>query len=202
MVTKSTSAVREVFNSGGWIAPSPSLVANVNGRREQARQSNPTGPHAINNMGMDDGSKFMEEVESDDDEEGFDGIASLSNENYNILIPQLSFQKLIGDNFCCKHCHRQFRDRSILVDKIGFASNVFWVCATKDCPSSASILAPTYQIEVLGKFQRRNVTTPAALGDYAINRQVALACQQSRGGARMASTFGKLLSMSYARLSF
>jgi hypothetical protein len=38
--------------------------------------------------------------------------------------------------------------------------------------------------------------TPAALGDYAINRQVLLACQQSGDSARMACTFGGLLSIS------
>jgi hypothetical protein len=96
---------------------------------------------------MDEASKFMEEVELDNDEEHLDGIASAVNENYNLLIPQPSFQKFISENFCCKHCHGQFRDRSIQVNKIGFASNIFWVCPNKDCPSSASILEPTCQIE-------------------------------------------------------
>jgi hypothetical protein len=124
-------------------------------------------------------------------------IASGVNENYNLLIPQLSFQKFISENFCCKYCREEFRGgRSILVDKIGFASNVFWACPNKDCASSASILAPACQIEASGKFRRKHPTTPAALSDYAINRQVVLACQQSGGGARMASTFGGLLSIS------
>jgi hypothetical protein len=101
----------------------------------------------------------MEEVESDDDEEDLHGIASGVNENCNLLIPQLSFQKFISENFCCKHCHEEFRgDRSILVDKIGFASNVFWTCPNKDCASSASILAPTCQIEASGKFRRKHPT--------------------------------------------
>jgi hypothetical protein len=145
---------------------------------------------------MDEASKFMEEVELDHDEEDLDGIASAVNKNYHLLIPQLSFQKFISENFCCKHCHAQFRDRSILVDKIGFALNVFWVCPNKDCPSSASILALACQIEALGKYQRRHHMTPAALSDYAINRQVVLACQQSGSCARMGSTFGRLLSIS------
>jgi hypothetical protein len=195
MVTKSTSVVREVINSGGWITPSPSLLADGSDLRKRARLSAPIGPHAINNFGRDEANEFMEEVELDDD--GGDGIASGVNENYNLLIPQLSFQKFISANFCCKHCHEEFRgDRSILVDKIGFASNVFWACPNKDCASSASILAPTCQIEASGKFWRKHPTTPAALSDYAINRQVVLACQQSGGGARMASTFGGLLSIS------
>jgi hypothetical protein len=130
----------------------------------------------------------MEEVESDDDEEDLDGIASGVNENYNLLIPQLSFQKFISENFCCKYCHEDFRgNRSILVDKIGFASNVFWACPNKDCASSASILAPTCQIEASDKFRKKHPTTPAALSDYATNREVLFACQQSGGGARMAS---------------
>jgi hypothetical protein len=36
---------------------------------------------------------------------------------------------------------------------------------------------------------------PGALIDYAINRQVLLACQQSGGVAQLASTFGVLLSI-------
>jgi hypothetical protein len=99
-------------------------------------------------------------------------------------------------NFCCKHCHGQFRDRSIQVDKIGFASNVFWGCPNKDCPSSASILTPACQKEAAGKFLRKHRMTCAALSDYAINKQVVLACQQSGCGARMASTFCGLLSIS------
>jgi hypothetical protein len=197
MVTDSTPVVREVINSGGWITPSPSLLADGSGLRKPARLLAPIGPHAINNVGRDEASKFMKEVESDDDEEGLDGIASGLNENYNLLIPQLSFQKFISENFCCKHCHGEFRgDRSKLVDKIGFASNVLWACPNKDCASSASILAPACQIEASGKFRRKHPTAPAALSDYAINRQVLLACQQSGGGARMASTFGGLLSIS------
>jgi hypothetical protein len=86
----------------------------------------------------------MEEAKSDDDEDYLDGIASGVNKNYNLLIPQLSFQKNISENFSCKHCHEEFRGgRSILVDKIGFASNVFWACPNKDYASSAFILAPT-----------------------------------------------------------
>jgi hypothetical protein len=37
MVTKSTSMVREVINSGGWITPSPSLLADGSGLRKRAR---------------------------------------------------------------------------------------------------------------------------------------------------------------------
>jgi hypothetical protein len=196
MVTtqKSSTVAREVINSSGWITTSP--LAEGYGLRERARLSTPIGPHAINNVGINEARKMMEEVESDNEEE-VDGIASVLSENCNLLIPQLSFQKFVSENFCCKHYYGHFRDRSIPVDKIGFASNVFWECPNKDYPSSASILAPTCQIEASGKFRRRkHPTTPGSLRDYAINRQVLLACQQSGGGARMASTFGGLLYIS------
>ena len=95
MVTKWTSVAKEVINSGGWITPSPSLVTDEDGRQKRARQSDSIGPHVINHMGMEDGSKFMEVVESVNDKEGFDVMASSFNTNYHILIPQLSFQKSI-----------------------------------------------------------------------------------------------------------
>jgi hypothetical protein len=134
---------------------------------------------------MDEAREIIKEVEADDEEEEVDRIASALNENYHLLIPQLSFQKFIIENFCCKHFHGHFRDRSIQVDKIGFASNLFWDCPNKECPSSASILlTPTCQIKGSGKFRRKYPTTPRALSDYAINRQVVLACQQSGGGTQ------------------
>jgi hypothetical protein len=70
-------------------------VGDVDGRQKLARKSDQIGPHAINNMGMEDGNKSMEEVELDNDKEGFDGIASAFNKNYNILIPQLSFKHFL-----------------------------------------------------------------------------------------------------------
>jgi hypothetical protein len=85
---------------------------------------------------------------------------------------------------------------SILVDKIGFASNVSWHCSNEACPGQALIRATTCQVEASGKCQQKNPTTPGALSDYAINRQVVLACQQSGGGARMASKSGGLLLLS------
>jgi hypothetical protein len=103
MVTKSTWGVRDDINSSGWVTPSP--ITDVPGTRKRARRSAPIGPHAINTVGTNEASEFIEEVESDDDEEDSDGIASGLNENYNLLIPQLSFQKFISENFCCKHCH-------------------------------------------------------------------------------------------------
>jgi hypothetical protein len=39
-------------------------------------------------------------------------------------------------------------------------------------------------------------SVPSAIGDYDINRQVVLACQQTGGGSQMASTFCGLMSIS------
>jgi hypothetical protein len=51
-------------------------------------------------------------------------------------------------------------------------------------------------MEASGKFRNEHPPAPGALNDYTINREVLLACHQSGGGARMASTFGGLLSIS------
>ena len=50
--------------------------------------------------------------------------------------------------------------------------------------------------EMSNTFRRYHPNLPSELGDYEINRQVVLACQQSGGGGRMASTFCCLLSVS------
>jgi hypothetical protein len=36
--------------------------------------------------------------------------------------------------------------------------------------------------EALGKFKKKHPELPSFLGDYNINRQIMLACQQSGGG--------------------
>jgi hypothetical protein len=109
MVTTLKSALvwRDVVSSSGWITPSP----------KQVRLSSP-----------------FTKVESKDDSEG---TAFASKSDANILIQQSSFLKFISDNFVCKHCNFNFRGRSILIDKIGFASNVFWQCLDIACPGKA-----------------------------------------------------------------
>jgi hypothetical protein len=193
MVTslKASAVGKTVYPDRGWVTPSP--VVGEERVRKRARLSSPISSHAIHDV--------EQEVQSDHESDHADvvdveGKAYASIQDYNILIPQLSFLKFISDNFNCKHCNGKFRQRTILVDKIGLASNVFWKCPNKSCLGAATILAPTCQKEATGKFRRRHPTTPRALGDYAINRQVVLACQQSGGGARMASTFGGVLSIS------
>jgi hypothetical protein len=49
--------------------------------------------------------------------------------------------------------------------------------------------------DVSGSYKRYHPDLPSYLGDYAINRQIVLACQLSGGGGRMASTFGGLTSL-------
>jgi hypothetical protein len=123
MVTKIkfASVRRDVDSSTGWITPSPKRV----------RLSSP-----------------FTEVESEDD---LEDTASDSNSDSNIIVQQSRFLKFISDNFVCKHCSSKFRDRSIVVDRIGFASNVFWKCTNRACPGEASIRATTCQVEASGK---------------------------------------------------
>jgi hypothetical protein len=151
MVTSlNASAVgKTVFCSRGWSTPSP--VA------KQARRSSPILAHAVHDV--------EQEVQPDDDAVNIKGNAYGSIQDYNILIPQLTFLKFISDNFNCKHCNGKFRERPISVDKIGLASNVFWKCPNKSCLGAASILAPTCQTKASGKFRRKHPTTPGALDD-------------------------------------
>jgi hypothetical protein len=188
MVTtlKASAVGKTVFCSRGWITPSP--VVDEERVRKQARRSLPILTHAIQDM-------EQQEVQSDHDVVNIEGNAYETIQDYNILIPQKTFIKFISDNFNCKHCNGRFRTRSISIVKIGLASNVFWNCPNRSCQGAATILAPTCQTKASGKFRRKHPSTPGALGDYAINRQVVLACQQSGGGARMASTFGGVLSI-------
>ena len=83
-----------------------------------------------------------------------------------------------------------------VVDRVGCACNLFWNCGKKGCLASGKILSRVSTVETSGKFKRKHPELPSALGDYDINRQVVLACQQSGGGARMAATFCCVLSLS------
>jgi hypothetical protein len=192
VITLKLLAVKKVTGSWGWITPSP--VADKEGVRKRAHLSSPVSPHFINNIGTDGVDGMIDAVEFNDD--NIEGVMHPSTNDYNILIPQLSLLKFISDNFNRKPCNGKFRERTILVHKIGFASNSFWRCPNTVCPGAASIIAPTCQTEASGKFRMKHPKIPGALSNYAINRQVVLACQQSGGGARMASTFGGLLSIS------
>jgi hypothetical protein len=62
-------------------------------------------------------------------------------------------------------------------------------------PVHAEILAKKATTEVSGEFRKTYPGLPSAIGDYGINRQVVLACQQTGGGLRMASTFCGVMSV-------
>jgi hypothetical protein len=65
-----------------------------------------------------------------------------------------------------------------------------------DCGLHAEILAKKATTEVSGEFQKTYPGLPSSIGDYDINRQVVLACQQTGGGSQMASTFCGVMSVS------
>jgi hypothetical protein len=64
-----------------------------------------------------------------------------------------------------------------------------------DCGLHAEILAKKATMEVSGEFRKTYPDLPSAIGDYNINRQVVLACQQTGGGLQMASMFCGVMSV-------
>jgi hypothetical protein len=132
----------------GWITPSP--MADKEGVQKQAHLSSPFSRHTINNMRSVSREDIVEEVDFDDN--AIEGTATALTMDFNLLIPQLSFLKFGSQNFNYKHCKTPFRDQPVLIDKIGFASNVFWKCPNTACTGAASILAVTCQTEASGKF--------------------------------------------------
>jgi hypothetical protein len=144
MVTTLKSALvrQAVVSSSGWITPSPKRM------------------RLSFNFTVVESEDNLEGTESEDN---LEGTAFALTKDSNILIQQSSFLKFISDNFVCKHCNGNFRDRSILVDKIGYASNVFWQCSDKACPVKASIQATTFQVEASRNFRQKNRTTPGDL---------------------------------------
>ncbi len=119
-----------------------------------------------------------------------------TNLGSNVLIPEEDLSRFITDNFVCKDCASPVNERSIITIRVGCACNLYWSCDRKNCDASASILAKQSTNEASGQFKKKRPELAACLGDYDINRQVVLACQQSGGGSRMASTFGSLMSIS------
>jgi hypothetical protein len=113
----------------------------------------------------------------------------------NLLIPEIDFITFITNNFVCKSCNSGCWTRLFQTDKIGCATNIFWKCSNNLCEATGKILAKQSTKDISGKFRRKHKELPSALGDYDINRQVVLACQQSGGGAKMASTFGGIMSL-------
>jgi hypothetical protein len=162
----------------------------------------------------DDDSCNEEEVEYDDDDEEVDecdavestgeqledellpATVNSTNLGSNVLIPEEDLSRFITENFVCKGCEYPIQERSIVTVRVGCACNVYWTCDRKDCDATASILAKQSSNEASGQFKKNRPELATYLGDYDINRQVVLACQQSGGGSRMASTFGSIMSIS------
>jgi hypothetical protein len=120
-----------------------------------------------------------------------------SNTELNVLLPGNSFKQFLVDNFVCRFCHLDIKEKNIDVINIGCACNVFWKCSSTECGKEGKILSKPATSELSGNYRVRNHTELYSdLGDYDINRQVILACQQSGGGSRMAKTFCSLMSVS------
>jgi hypothetical protein len=113
-----------------------------------------------------------------------------------LLISEKELNLFIRENFLCKLCHFRINEVNLTSIKVGCASSIFWECSNPACNASDNIIPKKATRNVSETYQRWHPDVPACLGDYEINRQVVLACQMSGDGARMASTFGGLMSLS------
>jgi hypothetical protein len=194
-----------LFNN--FVTPS----TNEETQRKRLRLSSPLTPHAIRNLRtpvhpeivvetvLDKDDEVAEEEMADDlveevgaeveldeaeEEEELSNdidIAVGTTSDFNLLVPQTDLFQFISTNFVCRECHNQIDQKRLLTDRIGCACNVFWSCRNKECGSTGKILAKTSSTELSGKFKKKHPELPSYLGDYDINRQVILACQQSGG---------------------
>jgi hypothetical protein len=114
----------------------------------------------------------------------------------NLLISEKELNLFIRENFLCKLCHFRIKEVNLTSIKVGCASSLFWECSNPACDAADNIIPKKATRNVSETYQRWHPDVPACLGDYEINRQVVLTCQMSGGGARMASTFGGLMSLS------
>jgi hypothetical protein len=105
---------------------------------------------------------------------------------------------LVSISLCsvCKLCHFRIKEVNLTSIKVGWASSIFWECSNPACDASDNIIPKKATRNVFKTYQRWHPDAPACLGDYEFNSNVVLACQLLGGGARMASTFGRLMSLS------
>jgi hypothetical protein len=115
---------------------------------------------------------------------------------FNLLISEKELNLFIRENFLCKLCHFRIKEVNLTPIKVGCASSIFWECFNPACDASDKIIPKKATRSVSETYQKLHPDVPACLGDYEINRQVVLACQMPGGSARMASTFGGLMSLS------
>jgi hypothetical protein len=70
------------------------------------------------------------------------------------------------------------------------------VMAMESVPIEGVTLARQSTKEAPGQFKKKRPELAFFLGNYDINRQLILACQQSGGGSRMAPSFACVMSIS------
>jgi hypothetical protein len=149
----------------------------------------------------DDGEEDDKEVDSEETQSGNEVLATelktrptVSNPGFNFF-PVKDFNFLLRNYFSCKQCGAQITETNLVSVRVGCACNDFWKCSNMDCGLHAEILAKKATTEVSGEFRKTYPDFPSAIGDYDINRQVVLACQQTGGGSRMASTLCGVMSV-------
>jgi hypothetical protein len=135
-------------------------------------------------------NKVWEREQVESNEEEVDETVVANNQlpiisGSNILIPELDISIFITYNFSCKLCEAPVQVPNLKSVKVGCACNLFWKCSNPKCDAK----------EVSGITKRYHPNVVGGLGNYDINQQIVLACQQSPSGGRMASTFGGLLSL-------
>jgi hypothetical protein len=150
-----------------------------------------------------DGEEDDEEVDSEETQSGNEVLATelktrptVSNPGFNYLIPVKDFNFFLRNNFSCKQCGAPITETNLVSVRVGCACNVFWKCFNVDCGFHAEILAKKATTEVSGEFRKTYPDLPLAIGDYDINGQVVLACQQTGGGSQMPSTYCGVMSVS------
>jgi hypothetical protein len=161
-----------------------------NGREKIARSDSPVRPHDLVDLTEQVSSNLGSDVVSDNVLASL--VPSIPKE-LNLLLPKDQFLSFLSDNFVCKICSKSIKKENVDVVNIGCACNVY--CSSPSC-GKANMLSRPATTELSGSFRTKYPDLYTELGDYDINRQIVLACQQSGGGARMASTFGCLMSVS------
>ena len=189
-----------------FVTPSFLDMGSLEQKQKQAQLTSPMSPHTIRNLSRAtnndheasvlDNVVVKDVIEGDEEEdvkevgeeneeveccveedEDVHNVGTNLSVGSNLLIPELYLFDFVTTNFVCKHCHNAFYKRNLEVDRVGFATNIFWQCCSPKCHAGSKILAKTSTGEASGRFQRIHPELPAALGDYNINWQVVLACQ-------------------------
>jgi hypothetical protein len=170
----------------------PTLKKN----NDMGRYSRPTGSRVLPQDLADRTEQVSSNLGSDMVSESVIGsLVAGSEKELNLLLPREQFLSFLSKNFVCKLCSSPIIRENVDVVNIGCACNVYWRCSSHSC-GKASMLSKPATTDLSGSFRSKYTDLYTELGDYDINRQIVLACQQSGGGARMASTFGCLMSLS------